>query len=293
MLKKTMHSEWFRILTLLAGTLLAAFAINTFITPQHLYSGGLLGLCQLIREGLDGIFGLKVESFDIAAVLFQLTNIPLFFLAWKTMGRTFSAGFILSTVVYTAALLLIPVPEKPLLENTLASCLVGGILNGAGNGIVLACSGSIGGIGVLWLYFSKRWGFSVGHIHMVYSAALCGTFFVLFDPETAIYSSLFAVVTSMYMDRTHLQNISVQALVVTKGDVGEMTRSIIRDTRHDVTYWEGFGAYTGDGVHILCVCLTKYELDQLNRCVRAQDPHAFITVQEGVHIKGNFNRHLT
>ena len=30
-------------------TLLLALAINLFIVPQHLYSSGLLGLCQVIR----------------------------------------------------------------------------------------------------------------------------------------------------------------------------------------------------------------------------------------------------
>lgn len=293
MLNKATHSNLLQVLTMLASTLLAAYSINTFISPQHLYSGGLLGLCQLIRTGLDRLFGLRVESVDIAVILFQLTNVPLAFMAWKAMGRIFTAKLILCTVSYTVFMLLIPVPEVPLMRDTLASCLVGGILNGVGNGLALACRGSIGGIGVLWLYLSKKTGFTVGHIHMVYSVLLCLTFFLLFEPEIAIYSSLFAVITSVYMDRMHLQNITVQVTIMTKEDSEAMARRIMEDTGRGVTHWVARGAYTGDEVNVLCVCLTKFELDQVQKIVDELDPHAFITEQEGMQVRGNFPRRLT
>ena len=59
-----------------------------------------------------------------------------------------------------------------------------------------------------------------------------------------------------------------------------------------ITYWSGHGAYTGDEVQILCVCLSKYEIETLRQEVRKVDPHAFFMVREGVHTPGNFKRHL-
>ena len=59
-----------------------------------------------------------------------------------------------------------------------------------------------------------------------------------------------------------------------------------------ITYWSGHGAYTGDEVQILCICLSKYEIETLRQEVRKVDPHAFFMVQEGVHTLGNFKRHL-
>ena len=59
-----------------------------------------------------------------------------------------------------------------------------------------------------------------------------------------------------------------------------------------VTWWEGVGAYTGEGVHVLCVCLSKYEIEALFHTVHEMDPHAFITLQEGVRIYGNFLKKL-
>ena len=43
-------------------------------------------------------------------------------------------------------------------------------------------------------------------------------------------------------------------------------------------------------MHVLCTCVSKYEIEELVRAVHALDPHAFITTQEGTRIYGNFQR---
>jgi uncharacterized membrane-anchored protein YitT (DUF2179 family) len=45
-------------------------------------------------------------------------------------------------------------------------------------------------------------------------------------------------------------------------------------------------------MHILCVCLSKYEEEDLLHIVHSVDSQAFITVQEGARIYGNFLRKL-
>ena len=56
---------------------------------------------------------------------------------------------------------------------------------------------------------------------------------------------------------------------------------------------EGKGAYTGNDIRVLCVCVTKFEESELREIVREMDPHAFFIVQEGVRIGGNFVRKIS
>ena len=83
------NREIYRTCGALLGALLYALGINLFIVPIGIYSSGLMGVCQVIRTVLVEYAGLNFGSFDFAGLIYYLINIPLFFLAWKTMGRLF------------------------------------------------------------------------------------------------------------------------------------------------------------------------------------------------------------
>ena len=42
-----------------------------------------------------------------------------------------------------------------------------------------------------------------------------------------------------------------------------------------MTYWDGVGAYTKDDVRVLCVCLSKYEIEELLHMVHSVDPVSY------------------
>ena len=77
--------------TLLAviGSLVFAAGINLFIVPVGMYSGGFLGISQLIRTLVEATFNFHLEGFDLAGIILYLFDIPLFFLAYRGVGRYF------------------------------------------------------------------------------------------------------------------------------------------------------------------------------------------------------------
>ena len=58
-------------------------------------------------------------------------------------------------------------------------------------------------------------------------------------------------------------------------------------------YYEDKGAYTGEDLRVLCVCVSKFEEADLYGVVHELDPNAFFITQEGVTIHGNFIRKLS
>ena len=65
MLYTTMHNRVLRLVLAVLGELIAAAALNLFIVPLSLYTGGLMGLCQLIRTLLQAQLGLELGEYDI------------------------------------------------------------------------------------------------------------------------------------------------------------------------------------------------------------------------------------
>ena len=108
-----------------------------------------------------------------------------------------------------------------------------------------------------------------------------------------IYSILNTIFQAVAIDRAHQQSVNVQVLIFTKVEDPAFHRFIMEDLHRGVTRWEGKGAFTGENTHILCVCLSKYEIDDLRQALHRADPHAFFIIQEGVQVSNNFERRLS
>ena len=291
MLYNTLHDRWLRLIAAVVGELISAAALNLFIVPLNLYNGGLLGLCQIVRTLMQTYLHISFGAYDVAGIFYFIINIPILLFAYKTLGRSFVLKTLICTASYSLFYSLIPIPATPIVEDYLTACLLGGILAGVGSGIVLTCGGSGGGLDIVGLCLSKRGStFTVGKFSLSFNAVLYAACLILFSPAVAIYSVIYNFFTAMVLDRVHQQNVSVQALIFTREDQDALARFIIEKLGRSVTYWNGVGAYTGEGVHVLCVCLSKFEIEELLHTVHTMDPHAFVTAQEGTRIYGNFTR---
>ena len=129
MLQKVQQNKWLRLGMGVLGGILMAAGINLIVVPQGMYSGGLYGLCQVIRTLLVTALGLET-SVDLAGIFYLLVNLPLIVLAWRTLGRDFVVGMTTVTIINSIALSVIPSPATPIIADKLTSCLVGGIISG-------------------------------------------------------------------------------------------------------------------------------------------------------------------
>ena len=292
MIYRAMHNRALRLAVALGGAIIASAAVNIFIVPHGFYTGGLLGMCQVIRTLLQNWFGIGTSGGDLAGVLYFFANLPILLLAFRSLGREMAVNTLICTLAYSLFYAVIPVPNNPVIYDRLTSCLLGGILGGVGNGIVLTCGYSGGGLDVVGLYLSKKRGFTVGRFNLTFNFFLYATCLMLFRPTVVIYSVIYNFFSAMVLDRMHQQNITVQVLIFTKDEHPELPGYIMNRLGRGVTYWEGHGGYTGDEIRVLCVCLSKYEIEDLRHAVHEIDPHAFFIINQGVTVDGNFVKKL-
>ena len=113
---KILHERGLRLLGGIVGAAIMASAINLFIVPQGFYAGGAYGLCQVIRTLLVTRAGVNVP-FDLAGLLYLLANLPMFYLAYRGLGRTFFAKATIVTVCNSIFSALIPSPAVPIIAD--------------------------------------------------------------------------------------------------------------------------------------------------------------------------------
>lgn len=290
MFNSTMRTSQGRLLVAAVGVVIMAIGINIFTTPLHLYTTGLMGYAQVLRTVLEQYLGIRVTSIDLAGVFYYMINVPILLLTARTLGRAFALRTIVYTTLYSAATAFIPVPAEPLVTDPLTGILVGAICIGVGDGLVLTCGCSIGGLDMLGLYFAKKKGTAVGAFGTYANVALFVVCFFLFDFSVVLYSLIYMVFSNMLLDRMHQQNINLQVFIFTKNRQGEIESRIMEETGRGVTCWTGEGAYTGEENHVLCTCINRYEREKIERIAKEIDPYAFIIAIPGVYINGNFIR---
>ena len=292
LLHKTFRWNSKDLIKAITGALIYALAINLFIVPNSLYNGGILGISQLLRTIIIETFNLEL-TFDFAGIINFLINVPLLFIAYKMVSKTFFGRTVICVIFTTIFLTIIPIPEKALIDDLLTNVLIGGILCGLGSGKLLSSHGSGGGTDIIGIALSmKNRNLSVGKIGgtiNLFIYAICG---ILYGIPTMIYSIIYAVISSLIVDNTHEQNIISYVMIFTKKYPEVITDYIQNELNRDATICEGTGAHNKTKTYICYSALSKYEVQKLERNIKLLDKDAFMIKNEGVGVDGNFQKHL-
>ena len=287
--RQLQRTEVLKYLLVILGSAMYAAGVSYFITPQNLYAGGMMGTAQIIKTLIVDYLHFNVGSLDLTGIIYYILNVPLLFLAWK-LNKNFFCKTIVSITTLSFLLTVFTI-SKPILEDKLTSCIIGGIICGIGIGFTLRAGGSGGGLDIFGVYATKNFrNFSVGKVNIVYNCFIYLICALMFNLPTAIYSVLFTTVGATATDRIHSQNIMVQATIFTKVD--GVTQLIIDRIHRGVTELDGHGAYTHENVHVLITAVSKYEAHYLRQIIHEFDPHAFIMYNQLYSVDGNFAKKL-
>ena len=71
-----------------------------------------------------------------------------------------------------------------------------------------------------------------------------------------------------------------------------MEKEVFEELGRGITKWTTLGAYTREQSQILYITLSKYEVSRLRTIIHKRDPNAFMVVNEGVRVDGNFLKKL-
>ena len=279
-------NEFFRIFCIILGAAIYSIGVNLFVVPAGLYTGGVMGICQILRTLLERYF--HFGGIDIAGILYYVINLPLLLLAWRKLDRRFALKTVIAVSSMTLFLSLIPATDV-LGGDTLAKCLIGGIISGAGCGIILWMGATSGGMDIIGIILFKQGvHISVGQLGISVNVMLYSVCALLFALPTAIYSIIYAVISAFTIDKLHMQNINMEVNILTKKDSSEMEKDILNNLRRGVTKIQASGEYTEEPVNMLYVLVSKYEIHKLRVIISKHDPHAFVVVKGNAMIYGNY-----
>ena len=273
------------------GLAIFCFGINFFVEPNHLYSGGILGLSQLLNRFINDLVN---TNFYLTGIIYLLINIPLLITAYFVISKSFCARTIFAVAVQTIFLDLIPIPSSPLVPDLLTNVLIGGTLVGIGIAHILSATGSTGGTDIIGIILTSKYpGFSVGRFALAFNAVIFGISGILYGVATMIYSIMYSIIENISIDKLHDQNVSSCATIFTKKKPKELLEFIKKDLDRGATCWEGKGIYDDTKTYVTYIALSRYELHKLEKYLEVTHQDVFLVKNDYVGVDGDFMKRLS
>lgn len=260
---------------LLLGSVIAAAGLEIFLIPNHIIDGGIVGI-SIIASILTKI-PLGIFTF--------LLNIPFLFIGYKQIGKTFVITSLFSITSFSFfTFILHPVPG--LTGDILLAAVFGGIILGAGVGLILRNGGSLDGTEVIAIILCRGAVFSIGQIVMIFNVFIFSCAALVLGWDRALYSMLAYYVAHKAVDIV-IDGFDEAKAVMIVTDNGDEIASAIHDRLgRGVTFLEGRGGYSGDQKAVIYSVVSRLEIAKLRTIINDKDKNAFVTINDVSDVMG-------
>lgn len=269
-----------------AGLLLLSIAWTAFLLPHQISGSGVTGIGAIV---------FYATGIPMGYTYFAI-NVVLMVVALKILGTGFGLktiySIILSSVLLTVLQPLIP---APVVQEKFMSAIIGGMLCGAGIGIVFTQGGSTGGTDIIALVVNKYRNISPGRIILLCDVFIISSSYVVLTHlesaqrvETMVYGFVTMAIQAYTLDAILSGNKQSVQIFIFSRDFESIADQITASMRRGVTVIDGTGWYTKENQKIIITMVRKNEISDVYRIIKSIDKKAFITVANvmGVYGKG-------
>jgi uncharacterized membrane-anchored protein YitT (DUF2179 family) len=266
---------------ILLGLTMYAFAWTGFLLPAQITTGGVTGIAALV---------FYATNIPVAVPYFCIQSVLLLF-SIKIFGFKFSLRTIINVVILTFLLSFFQsiIHEPIVKDQTFMDCILGGIICGAGLGLVFNFKGSTGGTDIIAMIINKYRHISLGKALLICDVIIVSSSYLIFHSiEKIVFGFVVMGVSSYTVDMVlNGARQSVQFFIFSdKHD--EIADAINQQAHRGCTLLDGTGWYSHKPVKVIVVMAKKTESVSIFRIVKGIDPNAFISQSTviGVYGKG-------
>lgn len=266
----------YSIITL--GLFIHSLGWTAFLIPGEIVGGGISG---------------------VAAIVFYATGIPagypylainavLIIVAIKMLGASFGIKTIYSVIMVSIFLTL---QQKfitaPIITEGFMSTVLGGLLGGAGVGIVFSQGGSTGGTDIIAMIINKYRNVSPGKVILYCDILIIGSSYFLFQSmEKLVYGFVTMVIVAYTIDLVlNGSKQSIQIMIFSKAH-NAIAEKITNQLKRGVTVLDGEGWYTKSPTKVIITIVRKNEAPMVHSIVNSVDPKAFISQGQVMGVYG-------
>lgn len=267
---------------LIVGTGLLASSIQCVFDPIGLVTGGFSGIAIIVKALTEDLISGGIPLWLTNFVL----NVPVFLVAYKVKGKSFVGRTLAGTFLLSAWLYVIP-PIDVTQGDYILAAVFGGVLSGAGMGLILLAKATTGGtdmVATLIQHYVRH--YSIVQILQILDAIVVLAGFYVFGIRAALYAMVAIFVTSKVSDALMEGFKFSKAAFIISDRYELVAKHILEDLDRGVTGLKAKGMYSGADKCMLYCVVSQKEIVRVKEIVAEVDPNAFVIVSDAREVLG-------
>lgn len=260
------------VLLITLGNFICAFAINTFIIHNNFIIGGVTGSSIILNHFL---------GLNISTVMYMLNGL-LFLLGLVFLGKKFALSTLLSSLLLPFFISIFEQMhwQNQLLLDPFLACVLGGMLTGAGNGLIIRQNASTGSYDILALILKKYFSLPVHITVYVIDTLLILCMLTFSNLTQLVYGLITTFLLSYAMNKVLTMGKAQLQIIIISTHYDAIRMALLQQLDTGVTLLHSQTGFQERELEVIISIIPNYKLHSLKKIVTDIDQAAFITVAE-------------
>ena len=260
------------------GSFIFALAVNMFLLPFKIVSGGCSGIATIFYH----LFGIST------GVTVGVLDLIIIFFAYRILGKAFVMDSMVAIIVIP---IFLSITERlpPLTDDIFIASIFGGVLLGIGIGIAFSQGGTTGGVDILSRMSQKKYPhLSIGILMTILDLMIIGFSMVTIgNLNLAFYGILSLVISTAVIDAIIGRLNHAKLILAVVGASSKIEQEILSFVNRGVTVMTAVGAYSGEEKKVLMCVVKPKQAERFKKMIQISEPNTFLIVTDSAEILGN------
>ena len=259
------------------GNIIMSIGVGLFILPYDIITGGIAGIAVILKPFLP-------IPEDITLTLLAII---MYIIGTIFLGKKFALHTAISTIVYPLSIIVINRCFSPVETDRILASLYGGLIAGAGMGLVFRQGGSTGGIDVPPLIANKYTGIELSKAILITDAVTVTLGVLVYGTDAILVGLISVFTTSIGVSKiVSFGGIKAKKIEVFSNKIEEISQEIQGALDRGATIIDVEGGYKKDKRKVLMVVVYERQFQKAIEIIEKHDESAFVIVSDVHDVRG-------
>lgn len=262
---------------IIIGAVLYSVGISLFLDPNNLAPGGVIGISVILNR----LVGMNTGTW------YFILNVPIVLLGiWRFGVKFMTSTFVV--IVLNSLLTNVLAGFSAVTEEPFLACLAGGILIGAGIGMIFRAGTTTGGTDIIVKVIKTRYKhLKTGFLFMIIDLTIVAVSGIVFrDFNIAMYAFIAVFVSGRTMDMILYGSDEARLVYIISNEYARISQRALEELDIGMTLLSGEGGYSHDRKNVIMCVLKKQMAPRLEDIVKEEDTAAFLIITSANEIYG-------